>query len=219
MTAKIVVTGFEPWAHGTENPTLAVLDQLEASNDLPGNLATVRVPVESRRLADIVAATLDRERPDIWISLGLAPGAAVVAIERIAANVMDFPVADNVGVQQGGEPVFEGGPDGRIATLPVKAIAAGLRAAGIPAKISNSPSTYLCNQMMYTALHLIERKGMRTRAGFIHVPAHPALAAIQVYPSVEMPSMSIEMMTQAVKHAIATTLETSQDSREPAFNY
>jgi len=219
MTAKIVVTGFEPWAHGTENPTLAVLDQLEASNDLPGTLATVRVPVDSRRLAEIVEATLDRERPDIWISLGLAPGAAVVAIERIAANVMDFPVADNVGVQHGGEPVFAGGPDGRIATLPVKAIAAGLRAAGIPAKLSNSPSTYLCNQMMYTALHLIERKGMTTRAGFIHVPAHPALAAIQVYPSVEMPSMSIEMMTQAVKHAIATTLDTPQDSRAPAFNY
>jgi pyroglutamyl-peptidase len=119
MTVKIVVTGFEPWAHGTENPTLDVLDQLQASNDLPGDLATVRVPVESDRLAEIVEATLDREKPDIWISLGLAPGAAVVAIERIAANVMDFPVADNVGVRHGGEPVFEGGPDGRIATLPV----------------------------------------------------------------------------------------------------
>ena len=60
MTAKIVVTGFEPWAHGTENPTLAVLDQLEASNDLPGTLATVRVPVDSRRLAEIVEATPER---------------------------------------------------------------------------------------------------------------------------------------------------------------
>jgi pyrrolidone-carboxylate peptidase len=73
--------------------------------------------------------------------------------------------------------------------------------------------------MMYTALHLIERKGMATRAGFIHVPASPSLAAIQVYPSVEMPSMSIELMTRAVKHAIAVALETTQDSREPAFNY
>jgi pyroglutamyl-peptidase len=216
---KIVVTGFEPWAHGTENPTLSVLDELEASNDLPGDLATVRLPVDSKLLAGIIEETLDRERPDIWISLGLAPGSAVVAVERIAANVMDFPVPDNVGTQYGGEPVFEGGPDGRIATLPVKAITAGLRAAGIPAKISNSPSTYLCNQMMYTTLHLIERKGMATRAGFIHVPAHPALAAIQVYPSVEMPSMSIDMMSQAVKHAIATTMATEGDSREPTFNY
>lgn len=219
MTTKIVVTGFEPWAHGTENPTLAVLDQLEASNDLPGDLVTVRLPVESKRLAAIVEETLDRERPDIWISLGLAPGLAVVGVERIAANVMDFPVADNVGVRYGGDPVFEGGPDGRIATLPVKAIAAGLRAAGIPAKISNSPSTYLCNQLMYTTLHLIERKGMTTRAGFIHVPASPSLAAVQEYPSVEMPSMSVEMMTLAVKRAIATTLATTRDSREPAFNY
>jgi pyrrolidone-carboxylate peptidase len=73
--------------------------------------------------------------------------------------------------------------------------------------------------MMYTALHLIERKGMATRAGFIHVPASPSLAAVQVYPSVEMPSMSIELMTQAVKQAIAVAIETTRDSREPAFNY
>ena len=139
MTPRIVVTGFEPWAHGTENPTLAVLDQLDAANDMQGDLTTVRLPVEAKRLASIVAATLERVKPDIWISLGLAPGLAVVAVERIAANVMDFPIPDNVGVQYGGEPVFEGGPDGRIATLPVKAIANALRAAGIPAKISNSP--------------------------------------------------------------------------------
>jgi pyroglutamyl-peptidase len=219
MTPRIVVTGFEPWAHGTENPTLAVLDQLDAANDMQGDLTTVRLPVEAKRLASIVAATLERVKPDIWISLGLAPGLAVVAVERIAANVMDFPIPDNVGVQYGGEPVFEGGPDGRIATLPVKAIANALRAAGIPAKISNSPSTYLCNQMMYTTLHLVERAGLSTRAGFIHVPAPPSLAAKQEYPLVEMPSMSIELMTRAVQQAIATTLETAHDIRQPSFNY
>jgi pyroglutamyl-peptidase len=216
---KIVVTGFEPWAHGTQNPTLAVLDQLDAANDVYGHLTTVRLPVEAKRLASIVAETLDQVKPDIWISLGLAPGSAVVAVERIAANVMDFPIPDNVGVQYGGEPAFEGGPDGRIATLPVKAIAAALRAAGIPAKVSNSPSTYLCNQMMYTTLHLVERKGLPTRAGFIHVPASPSLAAQQEYPLVEMPSMSVDLMSLAVKQAIATTRETPHDIRRPGFNY
>ncbi|HKF63057.1 MAG TPA: hypothetical protein VKB42_16955 [Dongiaceae bacterium] len=219
MAAQIVVTGFEPWAHGTENPTLEVLDQLRASNDIEGDLRTVRLPVESNKLADITSRTLDEVRPDLWISLGLAPGLAVIAVERIAANVMDFPIPDNVGAQHGGNPVFEGGPAAHMATLPVKTIATELRKSGVPAKISNSPSTYLCNQMMYTVLHLVEQKGLKTRAGFIHVPAHPSLAAKQEYPLVEMPSMSTELMTQAVKQAIRISLSVERDHRQPAFNY
>ena len=216
---RIVVTGFQAFAHGTENPTLDVLAQLRTANDIPGDLTTVELPVDSNGLAALVGAKLDAIKPDIWISLGLAAGLAVVAVERIAANVMDFPIPDNVGVQHGGHPVFDAGPAAHMATLPVKSIASALRAAGIPAKISNSPSTYLCNQMMYTVLHLIADKGLPTRAGFIHVPAHPAYVARQTYPHVEMPSMSIDLMTAAVKQAITTTIAVEQDHREPAFNY
>lgn len=219
MTAKIVVTGFEPWEHGIENPTLQVLDHLHAANDIDGELTLVRLPVESDRIADITSKTLDEVKPDLWISLGLAAGLSVIAVERIAANVMDFPVPDNVGVQHGGEPVFTDGPAAHMATLPVKLITEQLREGGIPAKISNSPSTYLCNQMMYTVLHLIAKKGMKTRAGFIHVPAHPRLAALQRYPLTEMPSMSVELMAQAVKSAISISIRTTQDSRAPVFNY
>lgn len=216
---RIVVTGFEAFAHGTENPTLEVLARLRDASDVEGRLSTIELPVDSRRLAAITGAALDELQPDIWISLGLAAGLAVVAVERIAANVMDFPIPDNVGVQHGGEPVFEAGPAAYLATLPVKSIVSRLRAGGIPVKISNSPSTYLCNQMMYTVLHLIAQKGMKTRAGFIHVPAHPAYAAKQVYPLVEMPSMSVDLMTDAVKSAIRTATAIARDHHEPAFNY
>ncbi len=219
MTARIVVTGFEPWEHGTENPTLEVLDRLDRSNGAEGELSTVRLPVDSARLAGIVGDTLDRVRPDLWISLGLAPGSSVIAVERIAANVLDFPVPDNAGHQPGGEPVFADGPAAYFATLPVKAITFGLRAGGIPAKISNSASTYGCNQAMYTALHLIRRQGLPTRAGFIHIPASPSLAARQVYPQVEMPSMGVDLATRAVQKAIALALQTKADLQEPAFNY
>ena len=219
VVPRIVITGFEPFAHGTENPTLEVLAQLRSTNDMPGDLTTIQLPVDSDKLAEIVAERLDSLKPDIWISLGVAPGLAVIAVERIAANVMDFPIPDNVGKQYGGEPVFAHGPAAQMATLPVKAIAAALRENGIPAKVSNSPSTYLCNQMMYTVLQLIAEKGMKTRAGFIHVPAHPALVAQQVYPFVEMPSMSVEMMSDAVKRAVHTTLHTESDPLVPAFNY
>ena len=147
---KIVITGFEPFAHGTENPTLDVLAQLRSTNDMPGDLTTIQLPVDSDKLAEIVSERLDALKPDIWISLGVAPGLAVIAVERIAANVMDFPIPDNVGRQYGGEPVFAHGPAAQMATLPVKAIAAALRENGIPAKVSNSPSipsraTCICN--------------------------------------------------------------------------
>jgi pyroglutamyl-peptidase len=219
MNANIVVTGFEPWEHGTENPTLEILAELDKANDINGNITLVRLPVESDKLAEITAKTLDDVRPDLWISLGLAPGLSVIAVERIAANVMDFPVPDNVGVQHGGAAVFADGPAGHMATLPVKLIAEELRKSGIPAKVSNSPSTYLCNQMMYTVLYLIEKKAMKTRAGFIHVPAHPRLAASQAYPLVEMPSMSVDLMARAVKNAINTSLAATRDSTSPSFNY
>jgi pyroglutamyl-peptidase len=73
--------------------------------------------------------------------------------------------------------------------------------------------------MMYTVLHLVDEKKLPTRAGFIHVPAHPSLVAKQAYPFIEMPSMSIELMTEAVKKAVRTAIEVDQDHREPAFNY
>ena len=219
MTARIVVTGFEPWEHGTENPTLEILDRLDRSNDVPGDLTTVRLPVDSTKLAEIVSETLDEVRPNLCISLGLAPGLSVIGVERIAGNVLDFPIPDNAGHQPGGEPVFADGPAAYFATLPIKAIAFGLREAGIPAKISNTASTYGCNQMMYTVLHTVVQKGMATRAGFIHVPASPSLAAKQTYPLVEMPSMAVTLMTEAVQTAIGIALEHEADLRAPAFNY
>jgi oligopeptide/dipeptide ABC transporter ATP-binding protein len=90
---------FEPFAHGSENPTLEVLAQLQRANDIEGDLTTIQLPVDSERISAITSENLDTLRPDLWISLGLAPGLAVIAVERIAANVMDFPIPDNVGVQ------------------------------------------------------------------------------------------------------------------------
>src|SRR5262249_37575216 len=98
MSAKMVgVTGCEPGGHATENPTLDILERLRGKNFDGIELKTVRVPVDTKGIAGLVNDTLERYRPDVWISLGLYPGSSVVAIERTAANVCDFPVADNLG--------------------------------------------------------------------------------------------------------------------------
>lgn len=220
MTAKtVVLTGYEPWAHATENPTLELLERARERNYADINLVTLRVPVESGKITALVDEALDEYRPDIWISLGLYPGLAVIGVERTAANVKDFPVADNVNARPHDEPVFADGPYAYQATLPIKAIVRDLNARAIPAKVSNSASTYLCNQIMYSALHLVRDKKLDTRAGFIHVPCSPQYVAKAAYPEHEFPSMSLELMSDAIDTAIITSVNCPTDIKAPPKGY
>ncbi len=212
MAAKrVVLTGYEPWSHASENPTLDLLDRARERNYTDVELITLRVPVESERITPLVDEALDTHRPDIWISLGLYPSSPVVSIERTAANVMDFPVPDNADAQPVDEPVFAEGPFAYRATLPIKAMVAAMNERGVPAKISNTASTYLCNQIMYTALHLVQEKELPTRAGFIHVPCTPGYVARAAHPEHEWPSMSLDVMSDAVDAAIVTAAERDDD--------
>ena len=220
MAAKrVVLTGYEPWSHASENPTLALLERARARNFADIELITLPVPVESGAIAPLVEDALDTHRPDIWISLGLYPGSPVVAVERTAANVMDFPVPDNAAAQPVDEPVFADGPFAYRSTLPVKAIVAAMNERAVPAKVSNTASTYLCNQIMYTALHLVREKALATRAGFIHVPCSPGYVARAAYPEHEYPSMSLDLMDEAVDAAIATAVERESDIADPPKGY
>ena len=220
MTAKrVVLTGYEPWSHASENPTLDLLDRAREQNFADIELITLRVPVDSTRIASLVDEALDTHRPDIWISLGLFPGSTVVAVERTAANVKDFPVPDNVDAQPVDEPVFQDGPFAYRATLPVKAIVAAMNERGVPAKVSNTASTYLCNQIMYTALQLVHEKALPTRTGFIHVPCSPGYVAQASYPEHEYPSMSLDLMADAVDAAIVTAAGQDTDIEAPPKGY
>ena len=220
MTAKrVVLTGYEPWSHASENPTLDLLDKARERNFADIELITLRVPVESERLGPLVDEALEAHRPDIWISLGLFPGSSVIAVERTAANVKDFPVPDNVEVQPVDEPVYPDGPFAYQSTLPIKAMVAAMNERAIPAKVSNTASTYLCNQIMYTALHLVQEKRLETRAGFVHVPCTPGYVAQASYPEHEWPSMSLDLMDEAVDAAITTAAQQDTDIAEPPKGY
>jgi pyroglutamyl-peptidase len=218
-TRKVVVTGYEPWEHGTENPTLDILEKLRLVNFAEAALTTIKVPVDTTKITGIVERALEEHEPEVWISLGLAPGAPVVAIERLAANALDYPLKDNEGHQPHSQPVFPGGPMAYPATIPIKAVAAEIRRRGIPVKISNTASTYACNQIMYTSLHLIAEKGMGTRGGFIHVPCTPGYVAKQGYPFAEQPSMSLDLMVEATRAAIEVTLARDTDIEAPPIGY
>jgi pyroglutamyl-peptidase len=202
----IVVTGYEPWERASENPTLEILDRLQSTNAFGAKLVCIRFPVDASKIAPMVEAALDQQTPELWLSLGLAPGAAVIAVERLAANVLDYLIPDNAGNQPQAKPIFDGAPLAYPATLPVNAIAAAVRQRGIPVKLSNSAGTYACNQLMYTALHMIAQRGLKTRGGFIHVPFTPSYVAKQNEAYREHPSMSLDLMVGAVATAIEVSL-------------
>ena len=163
---------------------------------------------------------LEAHKPDIWISLGLFPGSPVVAVERTAANVMDFPVPDNLDAPAGGRARVRGRPVRlSVHAADSRAMVAAMNERGVPAKVSNTASTYLCNQIMYTALHLVQEKGMETRAGFVHVPCSPGYVAQAAYPEHEWPSMSLDLMDEAVDAAITTAARQETDIAAPPKGY
>lgn len=155
---RLLLTGFEPFGEHRINP----------SSLLAERLGGVVLPVSTGRLAGVLEAAVDDARPAVVVGLGLAALRTQVAVERVAVNCLDFALPDNDGVLAEGEEIVPGGPAAYFATIPVRAIAAAWQAEEVPSYLSNTAGTYICNQMLYTALRLGAERGFR--AGFIHVP-------------------------------------------------
>jgi pyroglutamyl-peptidase len=130
-----------------------------------------------------------------------------LSVERLAINVDDARSPDNGGAQPVDEPIATHGPAAYFATLPIKAMAQAARAAGVPAEVSNTAGTYVCNHLMYGVLHYLAASGSHARAGFIHVP----YAEAQVVDKPGQPSMSVAAMVRGIEAAIAAALEYPSD--------
>lgn len=205
--AKVVlVTGFEPFGGDAVNPSWDVCARLP--REIAGlRVETVRVPCEFRRAIETVAAAIERLEPALVISLGLASGRTHVGVERVAINVDDARIADNGGVQPIDQSIATNGPPAYFATLPVKAMVAAMHERDVPAEVSNSAGTFVCNHLMYGVLHFIAARRLRVRAGFIHLPCSEAM----VLSRRDVPSMSLETMARGVEAAIAAAHAHSED--------
>jgi pyroglutamyl-peptidase len=155
--------------------------------------------VDHTRAADEVAHLVDELTPSAIVHLGLAGGRARIALERVAVNVMDFEIADNAGYRATGEPCVADGPPAYFSTLPLAAMLQALTAEGVPAYLSSTAGTYLCNQTFYTSRHLLESRGARIPAGFIHLPLSPPMVAAS---GLDEPSMDVALMIRAVEIAV-----------------
>jgi pyroglutamyl-peptidase len=201
----LLVTGFEPFAGQAANPAEAVAKALDGRAIGAAVVRGAILPVHHAEAGPRVARLIAETAPLAIVHLGLAAGRARVALERVAVNVMDFDTPDNAGFRARGEPCVPGGPAAYFATLPLGAILAALAAEGIPAYVSNTAGTYLCNQTLYGTLHLLSARRLEARAGFIHLPLLPSMVAAS---GLEQPSMDPGMMVRAVEIALGVVART-----------
>jgi pyroglutamyl-peptidase len=200
----ILLTGFEPFGTYKDNPSAEVAEALHGRTVGDETVQSDVLPVDHRRAAARVAELLRETTPRAIVHLGLAGGRARLALERVALNVMDFEIADNAGYRATGEPCVAGGPAAYFSTLPLAAMLEALTAAGVPAYLSSTAGTYLCNQTFYTTRHLLEARKLDIPAGFIHLPLSPSMV---VAAGLDQPSMDVPLMLRAVEialHAVTT---------------
>ncbi len=166
---KIIITGFEPFLDSEENPTQEIIKLLPKS--IYGNeLIKVELPVIYDECFNILLKIIEEKKPDVIINLGLAGGRKAISIERVAININDSSSPDNKGVILQDKQIIKAGKNAYFSTLPIKQIMKNIEKKKIPVEISNSAGTYVCNNLMYHALHYIYINNLDIKAGFIHVP-------------------------------------------------
>ena len=195
----LLLTGFEPFGGLAANPAEEVAKALDGRAVGGAVVRSAVLPVHYAEAGPRVARLLAELAPMAVVHLGLAAGRARIALERVAVNVMDYDMPDNAGYRAECEPCVPSGPAAYFATLPLAAILAALLAEGIPAYVSNTAGTYLCNQTLYGTLHRLSTQRQPVPAGFIHLPLLPSMVAIS---GLEQPSMDAGTMARAVEIAL-----------------
>lgn len=207
----ILLTGFEPYAGMSTNPAYAAMRALDGETIAGHAIIGRPLPVSIARIGTAIDELLGECRPKAVISLGLARGEPVIRLERVGLNLADFDLGDNEGLTSRDEPLSRQGVAARWASLPLRRIEAALLANGIPARMSETAGTYLCNACLYTFLERLD--GQAVPCGFIHLPMTPDLAAEAIarrrhdgMDRLPPPSMSLDLIVAAARIAIAETV-------------
>ena len=204
----VLLTGFEPFGGDTANPSGQAVRLVAERWSGPEVLVTAVLPVTFRGAAQRLRDLLAEHRPDVVIATGLAGGRGAIGVERVAVNLIDARIADNDGAQPVDEPSVPGASPAHFATLPVKEIARRISAAGIPAEVSYSAGTFVCNHVFFTAL---EAAASRTRAGFVHVPWSAEHA-----PAPDASTLPLADIVRALEIAVRTSIDVPVDTATSA---
>jgi len=205
-----LLTGFEPFDGDTVNPSGEVAKLLDGRVIGDCVVRSVILPVQHEAARAVVAPLLEAPGLVAVVHLGLAGGRARISLERVAVNVMDYSRPDAHGQVLRDVACVEDGAPAYFSTLPLRDTLAALNADGIPAAISNTAGTYLCNDISYTTLHALSQRALAIPAGFIHLPFLPSMVAAH---ALEEPSMDVAMMTRAVEIVLSRIAQHQEDDR------
>jgi len=195
----ILLTGFEPFDGDTVNPSGEVAKVLDGHVIGGCVVRSAVLPVQHEAARAIVVPRLGAAGLVGALHLGLAGSRARISLERVAVNVMDYSRPDAHGQVLRDVACAADGPAAHFSTLPLRDILAALTAEGIPAAISNTAGTYLCNYTLYASLEAVASHGLGLGVGFIHLPFLPSMVAAH---GLEQPSMDLAMMVRATEVAL-----------------
>lgn len=200
---KVLVTGFDPFGGESVNPAFEAIKLLP--DEIAGaKIIKLEIPTVFTKSEVVVEDAIKECMPDIVINVGQAGGRSTITPEKVAINLKDARIPDNDGEQPLDEPLHEDGEPAYFATVPVKAMVENMKAHGIPASLSYTAGTYVCNAVMYNTQYMIAKRYPGIKEGFIHVP----FAAEQVVNKPNgTPSMSLEMIAKGLEYAIEAAVK------------
>jgi len=203
----ILITGFGPFGGEPINPALETIKLLNGRVIAGREIITRELPVVRFKCNQALAEYIQAVDPELVIAVGQAGGRLDISVERVAINVDDFRIPDNEGNQPVDEPIVAGGPTAYWSTLPIKAMTARMKAEGVPASVSNTAGTFVCNHLFYGLMHILSQEENIRRGGFIHIPFLPE----QAVRNPGQPSMSIETVVKGLTVAIEAAVLTLND--------
>lgn len=215
MEAKtnILLTGFTPFGGLTTNPSQQVVEaiarnaSLQTRATLYGEVLNTTYATAGQRVRELITEL----RPDIVLLLGVAAKSTALAVERFALNMDDATKADNAGQTRTGQPIASDGPAAYAATLPVDALCSHLKTQGFQATPSNHAGTFVCNHVLYQALHSTAELGLASRCGFIHVPMPPD----EVLAAQPQPQQTLTGLTRAIELSLAYLIDVVATNARP----
>lgn len=199
----ILVTGFDAFGGESVNPSEEILSLLPSQIG-EWHIQTVVLPTVFYDAGQILQEALAQYRPQYLVSIGQAGGRSMISLERIAINVDDARIADNKGQTPIDQPIERTGPSAYFATLPIKRLLKRLVSQGIPASISNTAGTYVCNHVMYHGLHLQAKAYPNMKVGFIHIPYLPEQVTDKPHLASMSRSLILDGITLVLEELIAS---------------
>ncbi|WP_323616084.1 pyroglutamyl-peptidase I [Erysipelothrix rhusiopathiae] len=205
---KVLITGFDPFGGEKMNPAYEAVKLLPDTIE-GAEVLKLEVPTVFNKSVEVLDEAMAKHQPDIVICVGQVGNRFGVTPERVAINQDDARIKDNEGNQPIDETIFEDGKATYFATLPIKAMVENMKQASIPASVSNTAGTFVCNHLMYGLLYLVDKKYPNVRGGFIHVP----FATQQVMDKPTAPSLTLEQIAKGLEVCIATAVTVKEDHK------